>query len=233
MATITLSPDPRPEISSIDGITIRQATETFSDIRDGVGTGAFNGNTQIYVVHLQSSGATTFNNLRRGIFTFDGSAIPAGATFTQAVIQLYVSNKGLSGYTAGNSSFDITEAELASNTSLVASDYERNKDFTTAFATLAYTGVTTGQYNTWTLNASGLAYLNAKTDRNFKFCTKTGWDRSDTSPATGGFVYYDVRMADAKDATIPKLILTYEDTPTPTEKTRPIGGAIGYKRRHL
>ena len=157
----------------------------------------------------------------RNILTFDTSALTSGASISSATFSLWPTtiNDGLS--PAG--SVALVSSNPASDNNIVSGDYDSFG--TTSFATaLALAAMSTGAYEVWTLNASGLAAI-SKTGIT-KFGTRTEADRSDTEPTwnSASQQMLIASMSDEAGTTQdPKLVITYTLGGTPINDTETVG----------
>lgn len=215
--TSTFYPDPNVESTSVDGLvrgtTVNQTwaakiAETGSDAFD-----ALTGDASI----LMTSGGTTnqWNELRRGIFIFDTSAIADTDTIDSGTFSL--ASALIAGATkADNLSITpdtaLVSSAPASNTALVAGDFDSLG--TTEFATrISYANWSASDavYNDFTLNASGLSNI-SKTGVS-KFGVRNGnYDLDAVAPTWSGSVssfmrhYYADQTGTAND---PKLVVVH------------------------
>lgn len=125
-----------------------------------------------------------------------------------AILSLFVNantNQFAEGHSCG-----IVAATPASDSSLVTGDYDNFG--TTRYATdLTLAGMTTGQYNDWTLNATGLAAI-SKTATRTKFGIRIDDDIDNTAPtwASDKFAQCSASSANAAGTTEdPKLVVTH------------------------
>jgi len=213
--TDTFYPDPNPETTSVDGSVFRNnpGGESFAVLRAGAGTDALDNHAYNEPCagygHLTGSG--NWYRLYRGIFGFDTSALPDGASISAATFAIYGKSK-----TDGISitpKIGITKGYSASNTALVASDFNVSNWENTRYCDtdITYAGFSTTGYNTYTLNASGIANIN-KTGVS-KFGTRTDGDIDNSSNPGGSTladsyfaVYYSDQTGTSND---PYLSVTY------------------------
>ena len=167
-ATITQYPDPHPENTSVDGQVHRDtgypsgASETLSTIRSGSGTGANDSGTNGYFQLYATTTSDEFFNLCRCIYGFDTSAM--GACDIDSATAHFVGNEGVNNL--GTTTIALAGAAPASNTALVAADYNTigahgNGTYIGYGADNLVIGSTwnVGSYSNFTLNAAGEAYI--------------------------------------------------------------------------
>lgn len=205
----TFYPDADPETTTVDGRAIRHGvSEAFATIRSGNGTLAqdSNGNTaQGYI----DSNSGSVAELDRAFFLFDTSSIPdtdsiSAATFSTKVIAKVDQFPEAT-------SIRLVLSTVASNTAIAASDYQGTVGNTTAQATdKTVSSITTGAYNDWTLDATGLGNI-SKTGVT-KFGLKVVFDADNSSPTLNGSEsgISDGNYADTAGTTSdPKLLVTH------------------------
>lgn len=210
--TLTTYPDPGdPGTTTVDGVVRRRGgdiggiSETFATLRAGAGTAASATSASDWAALLQATSTTDqFDDLRRGIYTFDTSAL-AGATVTTASFALCDTGGG----GVGATTLEVCGASPASATTLVASDYGNVSR--TSFASFTDAGWSSNVYHVGTLNASGIAAL--ALGGVSKFSTQLEWDRSGTFSGTwssGTLWLWGAVFADQTgSANDPKLEVTY------------------------
>lgn len=91
--------------------------------------------------------------LSRVFLPFDTSALTAGATITAAVLSLYLSDPH-----GASETWTVVQSTQASNTSLADDDYDAVG--TTSGGTLAASSIGASGYYDFTLNATGLSWIN-------------------------------------------------------------------------
>jgi len=197
-------PDAHPETNSVDGWVNRWwfVNETFAVIRTGAGDNAGPGADQITTPNLQASASIgKYNNMARGIFVFDTSAIPSGATITSATFGIYVNAKtnGL-GMTSAHAALALVKVAPTGNTDIVAADFNIARwTMTDQYAAdIPYDSVTIGAYNAMALNATGIAAIGKGAGGMTKLGLTFGVDRTAGSPAwaSGASTNYTIRFAD-------------------------------------
>ena len=90
---------------------------------------------------------------------FDTSSIPDTDEISAADFKLYITAIA----DVFTQTINLYSSNPASNTAIATTDYDYTDFGTTAFATgIATSAATTAAYNTWVLNASGLANISKK-----------------------------------------------------------------------
>lgn len=186
------------------------------------GTGAFytSTNTNFAYVDNQDDGFARY--IDRSFFAFDTSGLTSAATVTAATFKVWVvatpNDAGVFG------SLCLVGGTQASTSSLATTDF--GSCGTTELATrLAVSGLTTGAYNTFTLNSSGIAAIN-KTGYT-KLCIRHSSDLDNSAPTTytycGVSGYYSDQTGTSND---PALEVTYTlaGAAVPTIRSRRIRG---------
>ena len=204
----TFRPDPHPETTTVDGYIYRSATnETFATIRGGAGSVASDTSLYFYAVQLTSGSATdTFNLMLRGVCLFDTSSLGASAIISAATLSI----KGLGkDNPLGGQSAVIVSSSPASNTAVVAGDYQSFGSV--AFFTFTYAAWSTTAYNDGALNAAGIANI-SKTGVS-KFGTRGEWDINNAFGGTWvsgvNDSIYGASADTAGTISDPKLVVTY------------------------
>ena len=217
-ATITQYPDPHPENTSVDGQVSRDtgypsgASETLTTIRSGNGTAANDSGTNGYFQLYATTTSNQFFNIVRCIYGFDTSAM--GACDIDSATAHFVGNVGVNNL--GTSTIALAGAAPASNTAIVASDFQ----------TVTYTGYAAanlvvgstwnvGSYSDFTLNTAGEAYIKPLGVTILSVLLE--WDRANSfsgSWSSEQVTHQGSLMADnSGTSSDPKLIVNY--TPIP------------------
>lgn len=216
--TVTFTPDANPESTSVDGYANATAVPgTFSSQRAASGFFSSDTGSEIRVQLNYDPGSyptKTFYAMSRGILLFDTSAIPDAATISSAVLQLYVTDKTNN----LNDSVAVTAVTPASNTALVAADYNVANYGSTRFITdVGLTSLTTNAYNSFSLNASGIAAV-SKTGVS-KFGVRLVSDVDNTEPTfTAGLFNLTSQLLfqSSENTNKPRLVVTYSGGSTTT-----------------
>lgn len=218
MASLTVYPDPDPETTSVDGVIYTRGAggESWATVRstaDG-DTATDNGATGVFVGSDITSGP--LYGLFRGFTLFDTSALPDGATITDVTISLYV-NTTYNTDNDGNDWVNVFQASTVNNTSIVIQDFDTASQTLDSPVELSTrrdisSGITTGAYNDWVLNADGITTI-SKTGIT-KFGWREGHDVINETPAqlvdeTEGF---NLNFAESAGTTTdPRLVVTYSE----------------------
>ncbi len=129
-------------------------------------------------------GQNAIYNIRRAYLYFDTSSIPDGVTITAATLKLY-----------GSSNFSVTDFDITIQNGqptyphdpLINTDYNKSL-YSSSGGTLNTSGFTTSGYNSITLDATGISWIN-KTGTT-KFCLRSSRDIAGTTPAGNEYVNF-------------------------------------------
>lgn len=157
--TTTVYPDADPESSTVDGRVERLSVdEAWATIRSGNGNSATDNCTNCAAAAYNVSATTNqFQNIRRGQFVFDTSAVSTDVV-RSATFSLYGSSKYDTGVDAPE--LCVVGGNTGSDTALAAADYQATG--TTEWATnrITYANWDTAGYNDFTLNSTGESNIN-------------------------------------------------------------------------
>ena len=207
MATLTVYPNP---LTSVDGYVRRSGSNiTFSDIRDGAGTGSNYTDSDANIARLQANTSTDrYQVMQRAIILFDTSPLTAAATISAGVLSLFgqdaVANLGTAGFEC-----DIVASTPASDTVLADSDYAQLG--LTVFSSIAYASFQVEAYNDFTLDANGIT--NITKEGISKFGGRGDWDLNNSFGGSWGsglnsnFLVYTADQTGTDND--PKLVVTY------------------------
>lgn len=157
--------------------------------------------------HAHSS---KFARCGRAFFGFDTSALPDEMSIYSAVFSLYGTGKDNSD--GSSPTAGITAALPASNTTIVANDFDNVEHVRFADTDITYSGFNTAGYNNWTLNATGIASISDTGTTKFAFRFGRDIDNNAPSPAIPHVAQFSTYQADQTGTTNdPKL--TIEDAP--------------------
>lgn len=169
-----------PSASAISGYAQRfGGAEAWATKRAGAGTGV--GNGTIVVAWMGSNVLNQWNNIYRGFCLFDTSIIGSGSTIASATFQPYIFTTTNPSDATTRRDIHLAAASPVSDTTIASSDFSNVS--TTSFGSLAWTSIVLN-YNTITLNASGLSAI-SKTGIT-KFSLQTSADLSNSAPNHNG-----------------------------------------------
>ena len=183
--TTTVYPDANPESTSVDGRIFVGSADGYSswdDAHDATSGNADDSNATEIVVRAGGNGSAWI--ISRVVTLFDTSSIPDGDTISSATFSLYV-NSTANNDNDGDDFIRVVQSSPASNTALVSGDYDGvgAVDNPTSGATeVDISGISTGTYTDWTLNATGLTWID-KTGIT-KLGLREGHDATDTPIAS-------------------------------------------------
>lgn len=169
----------------------------------------------VNTVYLSASGTTNkWSLLIRNFHSYDLTVMGAGADVSGSpTIGLYVTGKT---ETLGSQSYNIYNSTAASASDVAAEDFDQAG--TTAQATaLTGAGITTTAVNDWTLNATGIATLEAAAGGAVKFSVRLVSDAANAEPTWGDAQVARIGFEMAADTNPPLLTATY--TPIATSNT--------------
>ncbi len=222
MAQLIVNPD-------VDGVVYRHpnggssGVETWAAIRDGNGNQEDDTTTTSLNASLLEASSTTdrWRSLWRGVFVFPMAGIPVGSTVDSATFQFFVNGKGDGN--GGSHQIALIDGASASDSALAVSDYQTQG--TTKQATnLTVAGISTSAYNTWTLNATGFALLEASLGGFAKLGLRLEADRANSEPTWGSSELS--RIFGEFDGSGNEPILTIDYTPAPAGGRRAYSGLI-------
>lgn len=183
MSVLTVQPDADPETSSVDGLVYHSSTnDTFSNLRSGSGTNADDSDTGSQYIGI-AAGASDgeWDALWRSIFGFDTSDLTSDARINSATLTLETSLVDTGGLSASDAKMCLVSANPASDTALVAGDYDSLG--TTELATRIEA---TGGEDTFTLNQDGLDYINKTGTTHFGL--RIGFDLDNNEPSWADYL---------------------------------------------
>ena len=216
MGTLTVFP-------SSEGHVLRYYSyDTFSGIRNGAGTDAYNptGGSAINLIGITTGPSTNnYQILRRGFFAFDTSALTSAATVSSALFGVCPSGQ-YSGFPAAvnnNLYIGVYTNAQASNTAVVAADYDKLGTTLQTTATKSFSSLTSDTPFTLTLNATGRGNI-SKTGTTKFGMRDSYYDATNTAPAFTANAYFIANCySNFGDPTYsPQLVITYTGDPTVT-----------------
>lgn len=159
--TSTFFPDPNPETSTVEGDVYYTAAASWDTHHDQTTGTAAEPSVNPWTVQTFFDGVSTYE-IDRGFLLFDTSSIPDTDVISAATVQLYITSVTDTDNDAQSYVTIIGNTTPASNTDLVAGDFDQCGAIdnpTKMSDDVDATGITTGAYNTWTMNATGLANI--------------------------------------------------------------------------
>jgi hypothetical protein len=204
--TLTVNPDAGSGATTVDGVIIRSADESFSSIRSGDGTGAYPLPPEPSCGALWGSATgNQYTMLSRAIFTFSTSTIGSDATISSATLSL---NANYKANALGSDTYHICASTPANNNNLEVGDYKQLGS--TSFGNIAYASISITGYNDWSLNSSGISNI-SKTGIS-RFGLRSGWDinNSTTGLTWSSGVSSQIAVYHSDNGSNkPKLVVTY------------------------
>ena len=211
--TTTVYPDAHPETNSTDGWARRAnaSGENWATMRAGAGdyavddgSGASNG-----IILMSCNAGAAMTQLRRAFTGFSIRAVSSGDVIDSAVWSIYLGVRDSDGSQSGV----LTNGDLASDTAIVAADYQNHGGTTECSASrINFSSHTENAYNSLTLDSDGLAVISAEKGSgtaNFGFIFSADFDNSDPSSVNLS-VYITGRYADyTGTSSDPKLVIEH------------------------
>lgn len=206
MTTTIVYPDAGSGGTTVDGHVRRGGvTLSFTDIRTTSGNS--HTDTAANENCAQLTATTTSNQysvLRRSIYTFDTSAVPATDVISAVTFSLYGSAKtnGL-----GEPDLDVVTATPASNNDLVNGDYLYTNFGTSPFGSVPYASFSTSGYNDISLSTGAVTPEGIT-----KLGVRLSWDTDNSAPtwSSGAVTYFEGYYADQSGTTNdPKLTVVH------------------------
>jgi len=207
LAVTTFNPDANPETTSVDGHVSNTSGGSFTAVRDDSG-GVSDPSATTTIAYIDSAGSSpNYDSFWRTITLFDTSSLPGADEINSATYELHIGTKHDGFAEAGSQSMVV--ATPGSNTNIVNSDYNiANWDMTKQATDLTISGITTGAFNTWTLNSTGLGNI-SKTGIS-KFGCVSAFDAGNSEPTHANNVLGGVEaIGNAEGANDPKLVVTH------------------------
>ncbi len=215
--SLTFSPDANVETSSVDGIVYDTSNDlAWANIIIEAGSGAGPSTAATQLVGMKSSTTSSqWASLYRGIFLFNTVSLPDDALLTGVTFSIYGTGKlDELGITPN---ICIYSSSPASNTNLVAGDFD-SLGSTVLSTNISYVDWNTAGYNTFTLNADGLAAI-SKTGVSMLGARNANYDVAGIAPnwVSNKSSYLNCAYADQGEAYKPLLVVEYiipPDAPT-------------------
>lgn len=201
--------DPSP--TTTDGMCLRTVAGTWTSLVNGAGNLSFDDIADAWAWGTESNASSpNWNNIARGFYLFNTSAIPDADEISSGVLSLYdeAFTKDLAGITP---TINIYSSNPTSDTALANADY--GTQGSTPFATaITWAGWNSGVYNPFTFNASGLAAI-SKTGISKFSSGNPEYDVADNAPIhpgsaqVSGFRIYNADQAGTSND--PKLVVVH------------------------
>lgn len=207
--TSTFFPNPSAETTSTDGYVARNAGDALWATCHDTATGQAADHTGTLARASADDGGGGVNfTIFRSFILFDTSSIGATNSVSAANVQIWITTV-TDTLNDGHDYINVMgNATPASNTTLGTADY--NKEGTTKMSSdKDYTGLATGAYTTFTMNATGLANISLTSIT--KWGVQEGHDIDNSSPgASGGNNQVNFNTADQTGTSNdPVLTATY------------------------
>lgn len=182
--TLMLTPSADGDISRL----IYPNMETFSVLRNGVGTDADSTNIFGYSALVAGGTTNTYINMIRGVFIFDTQGLPDDATVTSATLNLYQGatstgippqfgdrpfiTTSITNFATGGSGFQGIVP--ASFNQVGGTRFSTDKRF--------YYGINLNYYSTYILNPTGLSVISPYSPTGY--AVRTDWDIDNIEPSS-------------------------------------------------
>jgi len=222
--TSTFYPDPSPETTSVDGYCNQvQNSQDWTTLRNAAGTSANDSVT--YVEYNFAADAVTdkWDRMTRNFYLFDTSSLGTD-TIDSAVMTVFQAfGGGPDDPSSNDPNLGIYSSNPASNTALVAGDYDTVGD-TLLSSEVAFSAISGSAV--FTFNGTGEASI-AKTGIS-KYSMRIDYDVSDTAMTWGASqqTRWNTRFADQTGTSVdPKLVVEHTAAVT--------GSNSGLSRRHF
>jgi len=206
----TFNPDADPETNTVDGDVLRNvAGESFGAIRTGAGTAADDSNTSFKIGDLEAAASTdTYSQLARGILLFNTAPLPDGINISDVSLILRIAAIGPSPFTITPASYGVVISNPASNTALVAADYN-TVSMAKKSSYVDQSSMSVGSDSTWTFTQAGRDYINLTGIT--KLATAISYDIDNSAPNWEASDKRSVVTANSAEAgsNIPRLVVTY------------------------
>lgn len=210
----TFQPDADPEVNSLDFWTQRSvALQTWSQMTNGTGNGASASQTRGYIRMRSETTTDKWNLLNRCNQFFDTSSLTGIVDTGTMKVRMDSKTDPSSYWTSDLGLFGSTSTSV---TSPVIGDFQLAQATHLATA-IAYGSVSTTVYNTFTLNASGLAAVDTSGLSKFVTALST-YDLGGSSPTWYSNINHNYRQWQAEQGTsyAPELeVTTVAPTNTP------------------
>lgn len=212
MAELTFNPDADTETNTVDGWTFSNATESWALARNrATATTSNDSGNDIFLGYIRTN-TSEIRGLTRGFYLFDISSIPSGSTIDAVDFQAYVDQVD-NASSNGSPSVVIVEGAPASDTAVATGDHDIDGFGTTRFASdTAFSAYSLNAYNSHTLNASGISFVQSALDGDgiVRLSSFTDLEFDDTEPDYDNVTTRVIGQS-AETANPPKLVVTYTE----------------------
>lgn len=165
--TTTIYPDPDPETNTVDGRLTNTGSSDWATVHDAAAGSSIvdNGSVETDMAQSRRSGGGGTNyQIIRPLFYFNTSSIAGTDTISSATFSVYSDSAPDDGDNDGDDWINLVQGQsgLSSDTSLSVNDFDLVGAVSnpTEGATRKDLGtISTGAYNDWTLNATGLGWI--------------------------------------------------------------------------
>jgi len=218
--TLTFYPDAHPESTSVDGRVSSGEKLTWAEAIADAGFEYNDTALELAVVHFDcSSIQDKYIYLVRGIFLFDTSAIPAGATILYAYLWIHGAPSKVDTH-GWLPDVNVYAAAPASDDALIATDFASLGSTPFCDTPIGYNSWLDNGYNIFALNAAGLAAI-AKGGITKLGLRNANYDVAGKPPEWVETYGLDACQlvaccAEKGDGYKPKLVVTYTVAPTVT-----------------
>jgi hypothetical protein len=213
-ATLTKYPDAHPETNTVDGPAAQAYGDTegvaWSTLIADAGSWVNDTAADESFMYIQSDSVTDkWRNITRSIFSFDTSALTDEAVKSAAVLSLFGSYKNDA--LGSSPTLNIYTSNPASNTSLVAGDFDSFGSVAQCDTPMAYASFSISGYNDFAFNSTGRGNI-SKTGISKFGGRNANYDVAASAPTWGATLssemngYYADQTGTAND---PKLVVTY------------------------
>lgn len=205
-----------------------EGSAAYATLRGGAGTTIDRTGTSGYV-WLRSTDGAGFERLGRFGFVFPTGGLHSNSSTSidAATLHAYIISKANA---LGSPSYNITAFAPADFNTLVIGDYDSfvNTDLATG---IPYASVSTSTYNTWTLNAAGLAAINTSADGKTPIMARDSWDIANAFGGALAVAVSDIRIQALDNAGTdkdPYMTITYSTGGAPIAPVAAFGNTTGF-----
>lgn len=218
--TSTFYPDPDPESATVDGMAFQLygagSGVAWATIIAAGGTNADDSSASETIMQIREDTASnTWRVLLRSIFLFDTSAIPDTDTISSATFSIVGTAKTDAG-TPITPNIDVYTSAPASNTAIVAGDFDSLGSISQTGSPITYAGFSTSGYNDFAFNATGIGNI-SKTGVSKFGLRNANYDVAAIAPAwsAGGTDHmFNGKFAETADTTEDPKFVAVHATPS-------------------